>query len=290
LIPAAWYVVRRWRLAGAAGIALVAIAVTYPVIPLGHLTQASSEVSDRSAAFVFGGVAYVVAIWWYRLLSTQGDLQAALTGRNHWWHRLLRTKRSVRVTSPSRGRRTLALGLVLVLGLTFCFVGGGIIGAADWSYVPGRYMVSADNRSIDQLALAAGSWEAENIRSNSRVVGDRDNSLVAQSYGGLHVVTPAADRVDEGAISNLLLRRLAPSDVVTVCTDHVQYLIADARLATALPEVGIYVDQGEYLFDTRTGPPSVGDLTKFDQVRGAERVYDNGAIRIFDLKGLSCRG
>jgi hypothetical protein len=177
-----------------------------------------------------------------------------------------------------------------VLGLTFCFVGGGVIGAADWSYVPGIYLVSADNRSIDQLALATGSWEAANIEPNSRVVSDRDNSLVAQSYGGLHVLTPAADGIDEGAISNLLLRHPAPSDVSTACANHVQYLIADARLATSLPEEGIYMDQGEYLNGTRTAPPAVTYLTKFDQVPGAERIYDNSAIRIYDLEGLSCPG
>ena len=64
-----------------------------------------------------------------------------------------------------------------MLGLTFCFVGGGIIGDSDWAYTPGSYMVIADNRSIDQLALAAGSWEAVNIKQGSRVVSDRDNDL-----------------------------------------------------------------------------------------------------------------
>jgi hypothetical protein len=177
-----------------------------------------------------------------------------------------------------------------VLGLTFCFVGGGIIGASDWSYLPGKYMVTADERSIDQLALAAGSWEAENIKPNSRFVGDRDNSLVTQYDGRLHSVTPAADGVDEGSISNLLLRHLAPSDINTVCTDRIQYLIADVRLSTALPELGVYIDQGEYLDGTRTAPPNVADLTKFDQVPGVERIYDNGAIRIYNLEGLSCPG
>jgi hypothetical protein len=178
----------------------------------------------------------------------------------------------------------------LVLGLTFCFVGGAIIGASDFSYTPGKYIVSSDERSIDQLALAAGSWEGANIKPDSRFVGDRDNSLVAQLDGGLHAVTPAADKVDEGSISNLLLRHPAPSDISTVCADRIQYLIADIRLSTALPELGVYMDQGEYLDGIRIAPPSAADLTKFDQVPGAERIYDNGAIRIFDLRGLSCPG
>ena len=292
LIPAAWYVINRWRLIGAAGIVLTALALTYPTVPFGHLTNASSEVADRSAPFIFCGVGYVVAMWWFCRLGTQHN-DALLTSS-------LRSQRLLTLALVRRPlafvRRRLAfvrrrrLTPALVLGLTFCFVGGGIIGASDWSYTPGKYMVSADERSIDQFALAAGSWEAANIEPNSRFVGDRDNSLVAQFYGGMHAVTPAADGVDEGSISNLLLRHLAPSDTNTVCADRIQYLIADVRLSTALPQLGVYMDQGEFLDGTRTAPPSVADLTKFDQVPGAERIYDNGAIRIYNLEGLSCPG
>ena len=319
LIPAGWYVVRRWRLVGAAGLVLTALALIYPIIPFGHLTNASSEVADRSAAFVFAGVGYVVAVWWFCQLRAQGGLSwtfpsmdrlrpvlanrlpADLAGRLRlpaFEGRLRLPALEGRLRPPVLDGRLRPLTFdgrlrptsVLVLGLTFCFVGGGIIGQADWSYVPGTYMVSADNRSIDQLALAAGSWEAANIKPGSRAVTDRDNGLVAQSYGGLHLVTPAADGVDEGSISNLLLRHPAPSDEDTVCNDRIQYLIADVRLSTSLPEVGVYVDQGEYLDGTRKAPPPASDLTKFDQVPGAERVYDNGAIRIYDLEGLSCPG
>ena len=267
LVPAGLYAIRRWRFAGAVGLVLTLTALAYPVVPFGHLTDNSSEIADRSAAFIFGGVAYVVSIWWFRQLRTQHGARRSLSNQN-------------------RLRPTVAL----VLGLTFCFVGGGIIGDSDWAYTPGSYMVIADNRSIDQLALAAGSWEAANIKQGSRVVSDRDNDLVSQAYAGLDVVTAEADHVDGGAVSNLLLRYLAPSDIDTICADHVQYLISDVRLSTSLPELGIYIDQGEYLDGTRTAPPAVADLTKFDQVPGAERIYDNGAIRIYNLKGLTCTG
>ena len=243
LVPAGLYAIRRWRLAGAAGLVLTLTALAYPVIPFGHLTNNSSEIADRSAAFIFFGVAYVVSIWWFRQLGTRPSARRSLSNQN-------------------RLRPTVAL----VLGLTFCFVGGGIIGDSDWAYTPGSYMVIADNRSIDQLALAAGSWEAVNIKQGSRVVSDRDNDLVSQAYAGLDVVTAEADHVDGGAVSNLLLRYLAPSDIDTICADHVQYLISDVRLSTSLPELGIYIDQGEYLDNTRTAPPTVADLTKFDQV------------------------
>jgi hypothetical protein len=267
LLLAGLYAVRRWRFVGAAGLVLTVTALAYPVIPFGHLTNDSSEIADRSAAFIFFGVAYVVGIWWFRQLRTQRS-----------------APRIVSIRNPLRP------AVALVLGLTFCFVGGGIIGDSDWAYVPGSYMVIADNRSIDQLAMAAGAWETANIKPGSRVVSDRDNDLVSQAYAGLDVVTAAAYHVDGGAVSNLLLRHLAPSDIDTACADRVQYLISDVRLSTSLPELGVYIDQGEYLDGTRTAPPAVADLTKFDQVPGAERIYDNGAIRIYNLQGLACTG
>jgi hypothetical protein len=288
LIPAGWYVVRRWRFVGAAGLVLTVLALIYPIIPFGHLTNASSEVADRSAAFVFAGVGYVVAVWWFYHIKTEPGARLEFSFLDELRDRLRTPAFVSRVRAMFQGR--LRPKAALVLGLTFCFVGGGIIGQADWSYVPGNYMVSADNRSLDELALAAGSWEAANIKPGTRVMTDRDNGLVAQSTGGLHLVTPAADGVDEGSLSNLLLRHFSATDIDTVCVDRIQYLIADVRLSTSLPEVGIYVDQGEYLDGTRTAPPSAAYLTKFDQVPGAERVYDNGAIRIYDLEGLSCPG
>lgn len=265
LILATWYVIRRWHLIGASGMVLAFMAIAYPFIPAGHLTVLTAEVTDRSSPFLFSGLSYVIAVWWLRQLRTSRHSHAS-----HF-----------RVFRPT---------WLLVLGLTVCFVGGGIIGASDWSYVPGKYMVIADNRSIDQFALAAGYWEAENIRPNSRVYTDRDNGLIAQAYGSLHVITVQADGIDEGYVSNLLLSPLSSSAINIACATHVQYLISDDRLASGLPELGFYIDSGEFMYGTRNAPPAVSDLTKFDQVQGAERIYDNGAIRIFGLGGLSCAG
>ena len=284
LIPALIYVIRRWRFVGPAAILLVGMAIAYPAIPAGHLSNNSSEVADRSASFLFCGLAYVISMWWCRQVTVPRriDTSSASATRSP----------SFSPGSQIQDSRRLRPRALFALGLTFCFVGGGIIGGADWSYVPGSYMVIADNRSIDQLTLAAGYWESANIKPGSYSLSDRDNGLIAQSYGGLHDVTAAADGIDEGALTNLLLRFPAPSDITTACADKVQYLISDDRLATALPEMGLYIDEGEYLFPlgARKAPPPIGDLIKFDQVPGAERIYDNSAIRIFNLEGLKCPG
>ncbi len=266
LIPALWLASIKHRLLSAAAMTLFLIAAVYPMIPAGHLTNATAEVSDRASGFVFVGLGYLVAIWWFRDVP---------------FHRHARTSRF------TVARRT----WLLVLGLTVCFVGGTIIGSGpDWLHGPGPYLVSADNRSVDQLALQAARWEGQHLPAGSRVFSDRVNDLLAAVYGNQHVVTSLGDGIKEGSVSTLLLEGPTPADADVACQADVNFLIADQRLATSLPHVGVYIDKGEYQTGARATPPAPGDLVKFDDVPGAQRIFDNGAIRIFDLRGLLCAG
>jgi len=259
LVPTSWYAVRRWRLLGTAGLVLLVFADFYPIIPAGHLTVSAGEDADRAAPFIFIGIGFIFAVWWFHALTSTG----------------LHESRSL----------SLRFGGVLVAALTVCFLGGTVIGGSDWTYMPGKYMVEADNRSVDQLALAAGYWEGQNLAPNSEAYSDRDNGLIALAYGHLRVIT-----IDQSPASTLLLRRFTSNDLILVCKLPVNYLIADARLATGLPQVGFYIASGEFGTGVRTAPPPVADLVKFDSVPQAERIYDNGAIRIFDLGGIPCPG
>jgi hypothetical protein len=264
LIPALWLALVKHRLLSAAAMTLFSIAAVYPMIPAGHLTNATAEVSDRASGFVFVGLGYLVAIWWFRDVP---------------FHRHARTSRF------TVARHT----WLLVIGLTICFVGGTIIGSGpDWLHGPGPYLVSADNRSVDQLALQAARWEGQHLPAGSRVYSDRVNDLLAAVYGNQHVVTSLGDRIQEGSVSTLLLGPPTSDDANVACQARLSFLVADQRLATSLPHVGVYIDKGEYLSGTRTAPPAAGALTKFDAEPGAQRIFDNGAIRIYDLRGILC--
>jgi hypothetical protein len=266
LIPALWLAFIKHRLLSAAAMALFSIAAIYPMIPAGHLTSATAEVSDRASGFVFVGLGYLVAIWWFRDIPFHRHARTSrFTVARHAW--------------------------LFVLGLTICFIGGTIIGSGpDWLHGPGHYLVSADNRSVDQLALQAARWEGQNLPPNSRSYSDRVNGLLAAVYGKQHVVTSLGDGIQEGSVSTLLLQTATPTDASIACQARLDFLIADQRLATSLPHVGVYIDNGEYLLGIRTSPPARIALTKFDEVPGVERVFDNGAIRIYDLRGLLCAG
>jgi hypothetical protein len=270
LVPALWLAIVKHRLLSAAAIALFAMAAIYPMIPAGHLTNVTAEISDRASGFVFVGLGYVVAAWWFRGAPFRRHGKTSrLTIARHAW--------------------------LLVFGLTVCFVGGAVLSGPDWLYGPGHYLVSADNRSVDELALQAAYWEGQNLPADSRVYTDRVNGALAADYGDQHVLTALGDGIDEGSVSAVLLRQImtladADTDTALACGSHIQFLIADHRLATSLPHLGVYIDNGEYLYGQRkTYPPSAA-LTNFDRVPNAQRIFDNGAIRIYNLEGVRCAG
>jgi hypothetical protein len=266
LMPALWLAITKRRLLAAPALVMFAIAALYLMLPVGHLTNATAEIADRSSGFVFVGLGYLVATWWFRDVP---------------FHR---HARAGRFTIP-RHRQ------LLVLGLTICFAGSVVIGSGpDWLHGPGQYLVSADNRSIDQLALQAAFWEGRHLPPDARAYTDRVNGLLAAVYGNQHVLTPLGDGIASEPLSTLLLGPPTRTDFSIACEAKVQFLIADQRLASSLPHVGSYIDRGEYPGGIRTSPPPASDLTKFDAVPGAQRIFDNGAIRIYDLRGFLCAG
>ncbi len=56
-------------------------------------------------------------------------------------------------------------------------------------------------------------------------------------------------------------------------------MVADRRLATGLPRFGVYIESGEAGTrgtEVRDKPTDIEALTKFDNITGTERIYDNG--------------
>jgi hypothetical protein len=279
MLPAGWYVFKRRRLLSAASLTLATAAALYPIVPAGHLAAATGEAADRASGFIFVGLAFILASWWHsphvqRLYSAARE-------------RLSDASRRYR---PSGQFRMPRIGWLLILALTICFAGDVVDGSGpNWAYGPGVYLVSADNRSVDQLALQAAYWEGQHLPAGSHVFSDRENAALAQTYGGVDPLTSLSNGIREGVVSLLLLSPSTIYDTQIACDSGVQFLIADQRLSTSLPHLGIYIDSGEYLLGSRTAPPPTSALVKFDGTPGAERIFDNGAIRIYNLEGLACQ-
>ena len=238
-------------------VALTLPALLYPVSLVLRLTSASTETASRSAEFVFFGLALLAG------------LVARLGRRSRTGYR-----------PPAIVRPALAASATFVVLL----IGGVVIGTAPYDRYPRGYRPSANGSSITVPGLLAAQWAGRALPHNSYVVADQANRLLMGSYGGLHPQLGLADSVPVGHL--LLDSRLTADAVAVVKVDKVAYLVADARLARALPATGNYVDGSEPDAGHHNTPLPESALTKFDHVAGVSRIYDNGVIRIYDVTGL----
>jgi hypothetical protein len=224
-------------------------ALAYPLSLGLRLISAGAEISNRSSEFLFVPVAFVLAAAVVEL------------GRRPRWGRLLRP--------------------VLPLWAAVLLVGGVVIGWPPWDRLPGSYLIGADSRSIEPRGLQAAAWARTNLGPQHRVAADFTNVLLMGSYGEQHALTHLSDGID---VSTLFLpTTFGAAQLAVVQHGKVQYVVVDQRLSTG-------VSQGSSLFELATPgtrPLDPKALAKFDHLGLVSRIYDNGSIIIYDVRGLS---
>ena len=249
LIPALWRA-RSWvRRRRSLAILLFLLGLMYPVVPAGHLTSATAEVTDRAAGFLFLGVGFVLATW---------------LGRRTW---------------SGRGAALLGAATAVV------FIGQIVLGSGPASdQVPGKYLVSADARSIDAPNLSAAQFLATAVKPGARVYSDRDSGLLAAADGHAYTVTHVATNID---VSRLLLApTFTAADRALIKRADIQYVVVDERDSTSLPHLQVYIESGEYGSQNRRVAVSRAALTKLASVPGVQRIYDNGDLVIYDVSAF----
>jgi hypothetical protein len=244
-----WQRYRRSAFACVLGIA----ALFYPVTHIFRFTNFGSEITDRAAAFLFIPLGFVLAIF-----ITQ-----------FWPTRWLSWKQTTLLTCV----------------LSVVIVGGSILGAGQsWDFLPGPYLVAADQRSIEPEGIQAAIWAPSYLGFNNRIATDRTNGLLMSTDGNQNVVTSLSDNVDVSQV--FFSPSLGPEEVSILRQAKVRYLVVDLRLSTALPSLGIYFEPGEPDSFHHTKPISLQALTKFNNVAQVNRVFDSGDIVIYDVGGL----
>jgi hypothetical protein len=234
--------------------ALAVVALFYPLTMLLRFTQAGTETSQRASEFVFLGLAFVVGLLLDEL--------------------------------PWRGDRLrrLRLGLGLSALTTVIFLGGFIVGESPVTRQPGSFLVGGETRAISPQGIAAAHFAAKELPVGSRVLVDRPNSTLVSSYGRL-------DRVS-GSIEGIQVSRVFTSerfdaiDQRVISNDAIDYIIVDRRLTHEPPAGGFYFESTEPGANSYDEPLGVASLRKFNHVQGLSRIFDNGAIAIYDTSGL----
>jgi hypothetical protein len=141
-----------------------------------------------------------------------------------------------------------------------------------WERLPGPHLVSSFESSVGPEEIAASNWTAKYLGSGNRIASDAGIYPVLIGYGDqnpLQVIT----WLYTTAKWSVQLQGEASGQ-------QVQYVETDTRLSTTLPAAGNYFP-GDITFATKTIP--LADLTKYNNITGVSRVYDDGTITFYNL-------
>ena len=226
---------------------LTLFAFGFPVSVILRLTQSAWEIANRMATFVFISVGLVVAV-----------------SIVHFWQG--REARGWRRTAPA-----LALSVIVMGGIT----------SSSLDPIRGRYKVGADQLSVEAMGIETARWTNEWLAAGNRFTADRVNRLLLASHGRQDVRVRIVAGVDTARLFEA--ETLDPDILRVLARSDIDFLLVDLRLSTAPPVLGFYFEP----WQPRHGKAlSGGDLLKFNDIKGVARIYDNGWIVIYDVRGL----
>jgi hypothetical protein len=248
-----WYALvdllrRRWDNPRLLLVSLLAFLL-WPLSVLLHLTSASWGLGNRMNAFAFVGAGLVVAF-----------------GVARFW----------------RDRAQWARGIIAGFALALIAVGGAMNG---WGTpaVRTQYRVEGDSLAVEPMGIDAAAWTAHWLGPNKNFATDRDNRVLLATYGGQHIVTRT--RSDATTAYLFIGPEIWEGLRDEIREKRIDYLLVDMRLATQPALVGTFFDAGEQV-GLGLAPLDPAPLQKWDDDERVSRVFDDGWIRIYDVRAL----
>ena len=234
--------------------ALAVVALLYPVTLGLRLTQAGTETSQRASEFVFVGLAFVGG-----LLITE-------------------------LTPPPNLRRRAARLVAFAAVATIVFIGGFIVGESPITRQPGPYLVAGESRSLSPEGLAAAQFADSHLPPHSRILVDRVNGTLLAGLGHLDPVIGSVNGIPVSTV--FFSRTYERRDQEVISEDAIDYIVVDRRFIDVPPASDFYYEPDE---PSGGNPVSREALQKFAALDGLDRIYDNGAIAIYDTTHLRSR-
>lgn len=179
----------------------------------------------------------------------------------------------VRIWPTHAPRRRAAAGALV---LSVLFAGFAAVGwPPSWQSVPGRFRIAGYESGVDRLNVAAARWARVGLGAGHRTACDHGTCSVFGAYGRQDAIPDASPLFYAPAIDAPMRRYVRERAI--------DFAAVDVRLSRQLPI------RGEYFRDDiaarRAGRPLPRwALVKFDRAARASRVYDNGTVRIYDLR------
>ena len=175
--------------------------------------------------------------------------------------------------APRQPRLATAGGVSAVLVLA---AGGLVIGwPAWWERLPGEFRVGSFERGVDAQNTASAAWARDNLIRNSSVAGDFMGEMLMGTYGYLSPVR------DVGSL--FYAPAFRQRDARLVQQHSIRYVLVDERMLSHLAASGSFFAVTPTEYDARA-PMTAQALGKFDAIRGVDRIYDGGAMIIYNLR------
>ncbi|MGA2827388.1 MAG: hypothetical protein ABSF03_14885 [Streptosporangiaceae bacterium] len=223
------------------------------------------ELAGRASTFIYIPVALVAAI-------TLCDIRRRGPGRRR------------RQGDRDTGLRAPALlgGAAPVMVAAVILMGGVASGWPPvWDRLPGPYLVSGFERSVDPQGVAAAVWALGALGPGHRWAEDfTDNSLLA-TIGDQNTVR-AVGLLFDGKGADATARAL-------VQYQQIEFFAVDLRDSMQLPAGGAYFPVDPNAERYRSPLPRT-DLEAPGRVAGVSRIYDSGDISLYDLRGSAYDG
>ncbi len=175
-----------------------------------------------------------------------------------------------------RLRPSLAYPLQL-LTLTVFFLGSVTSGyPALWSRLPGEYLPSAFERSVEPEGVSAALWSRQ-LGSGQRVAADFTNQALLTTYGDQNAVRTVSNAMTSPVLNKEVWQELKEQDIA--------YVLTDMRLTRALPKANYYFDPSEATEFVYKEPLAPAAVEKF-LVPGSKLLLDAGDLKLYDIRGL----
>lgn len=254
-LPVAWRTlsslrrIRNWS--NSRLLLLTLLTLAFPLSILFRLTRSGWEIGNRVGPFSFFGVGLVIAI-----------------AVGAYWQ--------------GCSRRAGPVAAIAVAGCVI-LVGGIISAQGPRILVPAQFEVSADAASIEPMSISAARWAKAWLGPGNLFASDRINRLLLSTYGRQGVATTLQEGLDTGEI--IMARTLGWREISLLRETGVEFVTVDLRLTTALPTVGVYFDGGA-ADQGHIRPPRAEALLKFNLVPQIGRIFDDGYLVTYDVRGL----
>jgi hypothetical protein len=246
-----WEVLRRRR-THALVLVMAGAMCLQPFMYVLRLTTGGAgwEVANRSAEFIFIGLAPVVAL-------------AIVNLRFPWWIDWIK-------------RALIAPAIAIML------MGGVIVSTAPWSLLPWPYRPGSDQRSVEEQGISAARWSQEFLGADRRIIADRVNAQLFCTYG--------LQRLADGATiwpGLILTPRVDEYGLQIMRESRIEYVVSDLRMSKQTSFFGYYISELEQDIFRVPYPIPRASLEKYDHIAGAHRIFDSGGVVLYDVRALS---